>query len=61
MQKAQSGYLTGWGDEEYLDALPGDEITVKYPVAGQYTGICFKDPALFNFYYILYFTTFVVN
>lgn len=34
--KATAGYLTGWGDPEYLEALPFHEIIVDKPVAGEY-------------------------
>lgn len=35
-QKAHLGYLTGWGDEEYIDTLPEHEIIVDHPVTGTY-------------------------
>lgn len=34
--KAQAGYLTGWGDEEYMEELPLFGIFVKEPPLGRY-------------------------
>lgn len=35
-QKAQAGYLTGWGDEEYIAELPQFPIIVDKPHRGEY-------------------------
>lgn len=35
-KKAYAGYLTGWGDEEYIEDLPKHSITVAKPHQGDY-------------------------
>ena len=37
-QKSAAGYLTGWGDQEYLEELPIISIMVKQPHKGTYRG-----------------------
>lgn len=35
-KKAHAGYLTGWGDEEYIEELPKHSINVDKPYRGEY-------------------------
>lgn len=35
-KKAKAGYLTGWGDDEFLESLPEHVITTEKPVHGIY-------------------------
>lgn len=35
-KKAHAGYLTGWGDEEYIEELPKHSIIVEKPHRGEY-------------------------
>lgn len=34
--KARAGYLTGWGDEEYIEELPKQPVIVDKPHKGEY-------------------------
>lgn len=38
-KKAYAGYLTGWGDDEYLSELPKHSIPVEKPHSGEYISI----------------------
>lgn len=35
-KKAHAGYLTGWGDEEFIEELPKHSINVDKPYRGEY-------------------------
>lgn len=35
-KKAHAGYITGWGDEEFIDELPKHSIVVDKPYKGEY-------------------------